>query len=251
MLPQPLHNPQLGQLLEQAYDIAEERADYQLQWLQTVGDCLNNLYGAENFIVTAQNRVLYTVNKVWEALSRDATYKWDYDFMIWAKKYTQRRGKLPADETIHNKITVHRDWVAECVIELPETVSIPERDESGKPTGNIIKIPFNAEECDYSKLLQARATAKDGALTAEAWSVLMDPYQTVNQLQKAMGKTKAQEEGDLKFYEQDGIIVAEKYGHRVEILMPIFEHLRDPLFKEAVAHVYGTLGITIPSELTK
>lgn len=249
MLPQQFNNDSLGYLLEQAVHIAEEKPAYQEQWLLSVGGYLVDLYKLEDFTVMAQNKALYTVNKAWEGLSRDATHKWQYDFLTWAKAFTKRRGVDPADETIENKITVYRDWVAEPIIKFPEFVAIDERDGAGRETGNIIKIEFDPEKCDYSKLLQARRAAKEGVLSDEAWSILLDPYKTVKQLQRAMGQTQDRDPSDLKFYQQEGIIIAEKLGHRVEVLAPIFDNIADPLFKEAVAHAYGVLGITIPAEL--
>lgn len=247
-----LQKNDISTLLDKTEYISECSIEEQQDWVMSVGQALMSTYNLEDLTVMTQNKILYNMACVWEDLSKDATYKWEWDFYKWAKAFTKRRGVEPADITIDNKITIYRDWVAQGLIEYPEEVDIPERDEAGRPTGQIIKIPFDPNLCDYSKLLVSRGTARKGEMTDQAWSLLMDPYATVRQLEVAMGlgnTPPAPPEDEIEFIEEGGIIYAKKYGHEVAILETLFENTTDPLFKEAVSAVYAKFGLKLPFEV--
>lgn len=239
-------------LLGQADDITEYAPEVQQNWLLSLGKVLMDWENLTDMTIQMENRILYTAASIWPGLSKDATYKWEWDFYSWAKAFTKRRGEDPAKETIDNRITVYRDWIALETIEYPQEVDMPERDEAGRPTGNIIKVEFDPAQCDYSKLLVARGTARKGEMTPQAWSLLMDSQATVSQLKEAIGKGKKNPPDDnenLKFVEEGGIIYGVKYGHEVAIMETLFENDTDPLFKEAVSQIYSMMGLEVPFEL--
>lgn len=240
-------------LLDQAEVIVDYPPEIQQTWLLSLGQILMSWEDLTDMTIMIQNRILYITASVWDKFSKDATYKWEWDYYIWAKAFTKRRGKDPAKETIDNRITVYRDWVALETIEYPNEVDMPERDEAGRPTGQIIKVDFDPAQCDYSKLLVARGTAKRGEMTPQSWSLLMDPHATVRQLEESIGlgsKEPPQDDNaDLKFIEEGGIIYGVKFGHEVAIMETLFENDTDPLFKEAVGHIYSMMGLEVPFEL--
>lgn len=240
-------------LLGQVETITELEPKTQEIWLLALGHVLMDWESLTDMTIQMENRILYTAASVWNGLSKDATYKWEWDFYTWAKAFTKRRGKDPAKETIDNRITVYRDWIALETIEYPHEVDMPERDEAGRPTGQIIKVDFDPAQCDYSKLLVARGTAKRGEMTPQSWSLLMDPHATVRQLEESIGlgaKGPPQDDNaDLKFIEEGGIIYGVKFGHEVAIMETLFENDTDPLFKEAVGHIYSMMGLEVPFEL--
>lgn len=239
-------------LLSQAETIVDYPPEVQQNWLLSLGGVLMDWENLTDMTIMMQNRILYTAASIWEGLSRDATYKWEWDYYSWAKAFTKRRGKDPAQETIDNRITVYRDWVAQDLIEYPHEVDMPEKDEAGRPTGQIIKMEFDPAQCDYSKLLVARGTARRGEMTPQAWSILADPHATVRQLEEAIGLSKPAApppEDDLKFVQEGGIIYGVKFGHECPIMETLFENSKDPLFKEAITHIFNMMGLEVPFEL--
>lgn len=247
-------------------EIVNKSYQDQLNWLVDAGKSLQRWNDAEDHSIMAQAEILYTVWSVWEAannpqglsLKDEAKSPWGYDFYKWAKAYSKRRAlKEPADETITNKITVYRDFIAEQTIEYPEVVYLPKRDEYGRIINpELIEesdwevVEFNPKDCDYGKLLVCRGAARRGEMSPEAWSALRDPHATVSELKLAIKGDKEKDKGDsqddFSIYEQDGIIYGCCNGHRVAVLQALLENSGDEVFNRTICHILKAAGLSVP-----
>jgi hypothetical protein len=223
--------------------------------LDNLGQELERWSQLENVTTMVQAEILYRVYSLWDAgLSSEVTAQYDHNFYNWAKRI-KSTSKEPAKITIENKITVYRDWVGEKVIDCPDTVHIPCRDDSGKLIDRSlcsedawVEVDFNPAECDYGKLLVARGAARRGEMTPEAWSALADPYATVNELKTAISAerpTPHKTNNGMRLWEEEGIIYARENGDKVAVASLVFDDSGNPLFAKAMAHLLGTLGLEV------
>jgi len=243
-------------------NVSELAPQDQQLWLLGMGNLLLGLENAEDFTMMSESRVLYTVWKHWEELNVVVKKKWNGDFYKWATSYTKRRAnREPARTTIDNKITVYRDWEAESVIDCPETVFIPNRDEFGKQvdptlTGEKawVEIPFDPAQIDFGKKLVARGTAKDGMMTPDAWTALCDPFATVDELKSEIKAAKKPAEEnktdvvmrnglDFTFFEQNGLLYVGMAGTVIAFARILTENKDSPLACRAVEHMLTAIGI--------
>ena len=247
-------------------EISKSSALEQELWLEEMGDALQTWGDIEDKTVMAQAQILYNVWSVWDVTNNpervsildEAKTQWGYDFMVWAKSFTKRRAlREPADETITNKITVYRDWKAQELIEYPEHVYLPPRDNKGRilegeysNLDNWEQVEFDPADCDYGKLLVARGAAKRGDMTPEAWSALRDPHSTVAELKSALiGKADSNSPDDEAIFYDNGIIYGYQDGKKVAVLQSLFENSSDPLFNKTLTHILRAAGISVPAEI--
>jgi hypothetical protein len=246
--------------------VTEQSAKEQENWLISKGKELEQKETEEDNIIVAQGKVLYEVWSVWDAsnnddkksLTNEAKWAWGYDFYAWAKAYTKRRaGREPAKETIDNKITIYRDYIALQLIEAPAVVYIPKRNEFGKLVDPLLEDENAWEEIepdfanvDYGKMLVARGSARRREMTPDAWSALFDPYASVNTLKEALGHVqKRQHEEDNDFYlvEEEGIIYGCCNGTKKAVFQVLFENDEgDDLFHRTLCHVLKAIGVHVP-----
>lgn len=247
--------------------ITQKSTNEQEQWLTQKGSELKQAENDEDNAILRQAKILYEVWSVWssdhnpqgESLSNEAKWAWNYDFYAWAKAFTKRRaGREPANNTIDNKITIYRDYIAQETIEAPEKVFIPKRDEFGKLVDPLLEDEKAWEEvepdfskCDYGKLLVARGTARTGQMTPDAWSALLDPYASVSTLKEALGQAKKQNDGgsndDFYLTEEEGIIFGCSQGKKIPVFQVLFENDDgNELFRRALCHVLKAAGIHVP-----
>lgn len=247
-------------------DITATTYEEQQKWLVEVGNNLTKWNDIEDWSIMAQAEILYTVWSLWESdnnvdglsLRNEAKSPWEYDYYKWAKSYSKKRAlKEPAYETINNKITIYRDWIAEQTIEYPEVVFIPKRNEFGLLVDPNLdndeaweQVSFDPKKIDYGKLLVSRGSARKQKLSPEAWSTLADPYATVHDLKVAIKgdetlKTKDDKE-DFSIYEEEGIIYGYSNGKSVAVLQAIFENSSDELFSKTLCHILTAAGLKVP-----
>lgn len=246
--------------------ITYHSAETQENWLVEVGNHLKEWERIEDNVVMTQCQILYSVWRIWESgnnpegefLSQEATYRWDYDFYKWAKAYSKRRSlKDPADITIGNKISVYRDWIAESLIEYPDKVYIPKRDKYGHLIDPNLKkdeaweeVEFDPKDCDYSKLLVSRGSARKGEMSPESWSALRDPYSTVAVLKENMRRDT--QEDDFRMVEENGIIYGISKGRKKAIFQVLFENDEgDDLFSRSLCFGLKAMGLHVPLEYQK
>lgn len=237
-------------LIIQADIITDQNPQTQENWLIQIGQNLQGLEKIEDGIIMLQAKVLYEVWSIWEAshndegrfLNQEATQKWQYSFHNWAKAYTKKRAlREPHQTTIDNKIRVYKKWST--LIEPPQTVLIPKRDEWGYEIGEE-EVDFNFEDCDFGKLLISTVPASKGEMSPEAWSALRDPYTTVETLEEKLGKRQPKSPDTFYLIEQDGIIYGCQDGARKAVLQVIFENDEgDELFHRTLNHVLKALGL--------
>lgn len=237
----------------------------QEQWLVQKGIELKTGEDEEDSAVLKQCRILYEVWSIWDAqnnpegecLENSAKWQWSYDFYKWAKSYTKRRaGRFPSNETIDNKITVWRDYIAKEEIEAPEIVYIPRRDEFGKLVDPTLEdenaweaITPDFSKTDHGKLLVARGSARRREMTPEAWSALFDPYASVNTLKEALGQSQKKQPDNNDFYlvEEEGIIYGCQNGTKKAVFQVLFENDEgDDLFHRTLCHVLKAIGCHVP-----
>lgn len=246
--------------------ITEKSTKEQEQWLVQKGNELKQGEDEEDSAILKQCKVLYDVWSIWDASNNDngeslenaAKWQWGYDFYTWAKSYTKRRaGKFPAKETIDNKITVWRDYIAKEEIEAPEVVYIPRRDEFGKLVDPLLEdenaweaITPDFTKTDHGKLLVARGTARKGEMTPEAWTAVFDPYASVATLKEALGQSSRkphEDNDDFYLIEEDGIIYGCSNGTRKPVFQVLFENDEgDELFQRTLCHVLKAIGCHVP-----
>ena len=254
-------------LANKAYEVADLDPLDQQTWLLNMGNMLLGLGNMGDFTTMSESQVLYTVWKCWEDLSMDVKKKWGGDFYKWAGSFTKKRAnKEPVRVTIDNKITVYRDWEAEKVIEYPDTVYVPKRDEFGKAADPSLAgedawvlIPFDPSQIDFGKKLIARGTAKDGLLTAEAWTAMADPFATVEDLKTEIRAAKQrsgiEEETsksevlmrnrlDFTFFEQSGLLYVGMAGTVIAFARLLSENKDSPLVRRAIEHMLSVIGVT-------
>lgn len=251
-------------LVSKSLLITDQVPEVQEEWLVQVGQHLMQWEGIREGIIILECEILYHVWLVWDSdhnreghfLSREATYRWQHDFYHWAKAYTKTQvNKEPHQITIDNKIANYRDWGEQGIIEPPEAVYIPRRDNYGQLINPNLtqedaweKVDFNFKDCGYSKLLVSRTTAKKGEMSPEAWSALRDPYATVQELKNAIEGDRAKNKNLDDFYllEEDGIIYGCEKGRRAPALQAIFDNMDDPLAQRAYCHILRAAGLKIP-----
>ncbi|MBE3049044.1 hypothetical protein IMZ48_42405 [Candidatus Bathyarchaeota archaeon] len=254
-------------LANRAYEVVDLDPQDQQTWLLNMGNMLLGLGNMGDFTTMSESQVLYTVWKCWEDLSVEVKKKWEGDFYKWAASFTKRRAnKEPAKVTIDNKITVYRDWEAENVIEYPDTVYVPKRDVFGKAADPSlagedawVSVPFDPSQIDFGKKLIARGTAKDGLMTAEAWTAMADPFATVEDLKteiKAAKRRSGTEEEtnkpdvvmrnglDFTFFEQNGLLYVGMAGTVVAFARLLSENRDSPLARRAMEHMLSAIGVT-------
>ncbi len=254
-------------LANKAYEVADLDPLDQQAWLLNMGSMLLGLGNMGDFTVMSESQVLYTVWKCWEDLSMEVKKKWEGDFYKWAASFTKKRAnKEPAKVTIDNKITVYRDWEAEKSIEYPDTVYIPKRDEFGRTADPSLAgedawtgVPFDPSQIDFGKKLIARGTAKDGLMTAEAWTAMADPFATVEDLKteikRAKGHSGTEEEVskpdvmmrnglDFTFFEQNGLLYVGMAGTVIAFARLLSENSDSPLARRAIEHMLSAIGVS-------
>ncbi len=248
----------------QAGNISELAPQDQQLWLLGMGNLMLGLENAEDFTMMSESQVLYSVWKCWDGLHVAVKKKWNGDFYKWAASYTKRRaGHVPAKVTIDNKITVYRDWVAEKMVKCPETVFIPNRDEFGRQvdptlTGEKawVEVPFDPSQIDFGKKLIARGTAKDGMMTPDAWTAMVDPFATVEDLKYEIKRAKKPEGEttvkpdvvlrnglDFTFFEQNGVLFVGMAGTVIAFARLLVENKDSPLVCRAIEHMLSAIGI--------
>ncbi len=246
--------------------VTEQSAKDQEQWLVQKGIELKQGEDDEDSAILKQAKVLYEVWIIWDAannpegksLKNEAKWSWGYDFYKWAKSYTKRRAnRFPSNETIDNKISVYRDYIADEVIEAPEVVFIPKRDEFGNLVDPTLEdenaweaITPDFSKTDHGKLLVARGSARRREMTPDAWSALFDPYASVNTLKEALGQSSRkqhEENNDFYLIEEEGIIYGCCNGTRKAVFQVLFENDQgDDLFQRTLCHVLKAIGVHVP-----
>ncbi len=257
----------VSSLANKAYGVADLGPQEQQTWLLSMGKMLLGLNNMDDFTMMSESQVLYTVWKSWEDLSVEVKKKWEGDFYKWAASFTKKRAnKEPARVTIDNKVTVYRDWEAEKAIEYPDTVYIPKRDEFGKAADPSLAgedawtaVPFDPSLIDFGKKLIARGTAKDGLMTAEAWTAMADPFATVEDLKteiKAAKRRSGTEEEvskpdvvmrnglDFTFFEQNGLLYVGMAGTVIAFARLLSENKDSPLARRAIEHMLSAIGVS-------
>ncbi|RJQ27297.1 hypothetical protein C4577_01645 [Candidatus Parcubacteria bacterium] len=258
-----------SELVEKSYHITDYPSEVQEDWLKKIGQNLKSVEELEGHLIMLQAKVLYHVWEIWDStnnhegrsLSLEAKAPWQHDFYKWAKAYTKRRAtREPHKTTIDNKIITYKDWKAEGLIEYPEYVFVPKRDDYGQLLQpDLTKeeaweaVKFDPNDCEYGKLSICRVAAKRNQMSPEAWSALRDPYATENDLQGALAgdRTRNRHREDDYFLSFDnGLIYACTVdGCRVDVLQVIYENEGDELFKKALSHILTAAGLPVPLEL--
>ena len=230
-----------------------ETTDRQTKLLDEMGQHLQGWHKVENISVWQQCKILYEVWRVWNNLNTETISHWNYDFYNWAKYFTSQNNTEPAKQTIDNKISVYRDFVAECVIDAPDKVEIPIRDANGNMTGDCIEIEPDFNDCPYSKLLQVRGKARNGEMTNEAWSALFDDGASVRDLQDELNFDKQWKERGKNFriYEQDGIIYAYQDGDNVALAHLLVENEDKPLWGKGIEQLLKSVRCHTKLEYVK
>lgn len=243
-----------------------ESADNQTIWLHETGRQLHGWVTLTSFSLLQQCKILYHVHKVWvreNALTLTATGPWDNDFMKWAKANTQTRNAIdpntgeivePATSTISNKIGVYRDLFAERTFTLPTTIEIPKRTDTGLIIeGDMIEIAPDFSQCDFTKLLTAKGRILRDEMTDQDWSVLFDPYATVDELIEVFGGPKGSGAGmsssDFRVFFDNGWLCAYE-GGMVEQLFVMNDTTNSELWRKGIGFVLGSMGIKeLPAEV--
>ena len=235
----------------------------QAEWLSDMGSHLQGWEVVVDLSIMSQCKILYTVYKHWtnESLMKEVTSRWGYDFYKWAKAHTKQRSLEPSQNTIENKITVYRDYIAEGKVEKPGIVFIPKRDDKGKiidDSNDEGWIELRDKEidfgmCDYSKLLVARGTARKNDMTPEAWTSLFDPYETVEDLKHKLdgirnGDSTHDKSDNFHLFERDGIIYASKNGETCPICVILFDEKENPLWYMGLDQLLSSVKVKIPLE---
>lgn len=248
-------------------DIIHADSNAQFDWLRSMGRALSSVQTLEEFSQASEGKILYYVWKNWDSLYAKAKSSWDNNFYNWAFSFSRKRAsREPARITIDNKISVYRDWESdEKTIEHPETVCVTKRDECGRPTDEVVEIKFFPEKIDYSKKLVARGAARDGILTEEAWSVLADPYCTVDDLKEEIRIAKEKKARktdsitsdddeksdivkrsnlDFRFFRQNDLLYVGMNGTVFAFARLLSENNDSPLVNRAINHMLTAIGIS-------
>jgi hypothetical protein len=260
-------------LIKELEVIQSQEYGVQLDWLRDLGEILSSDETVQDLIMFRKCRVLYTARHAWENLEDEVKGHWNYDFYCWARAYTKSRARQPAKSTIRNMIATYNVFVASGEVELPKTVELPKRTETGRVIrdGKImgfLVVDFSIAHVDYSKLLVSKSYAlKCGSLPDEIWTAIADPYVGVKELiirikrlerlESEQGSSSelldGNENGQVKskFYEQEGIIFAAKNGRRIPLFGLMLEEANDPFFYEAVVDLFELIQLEVPEYLMK
>ena len=263
--------PANTQLLDEVLSIVNSPTDLQLDWLNRAGNMVMAWDHLRSITTMREAEVLYAVHKIWPAheddadkrLSWEAVMPWDADFFEWARAFTRKQSKEPANVTILNKVSVYRDWASsdEAVIEYPETVDIPKRNHKGaidNPDGvaesDWVQVTFDPRAADYAKLLVARGTARKGEMPPEAWTAIADPYSTVDDVRRAMKgeqdtDSNGKDDSTLRIWFSDGLVYATKGEFTAAFMMVLEDSVDIPLVREALARILGAFGEVLPDDI--
>jgi len=245
-------------LITEGMNIVEKNYSTQEKWLIEMGQNLQQWGNINNYIIDEQAKTLWVVWSIWEksnnqqgvSLDLESKSKWEYDFYNWAKNFTKNiPGKEPAEITIHNKITTYRDWEGECIIEYPEYVEIPIRDNQDNIVDGLTeRIEFDPKDCAYGKKLVCRATARKGEMTPHAWSALRDSHVTVGELKNIIKNKPSIEQSDFFIFEDNGIIYGCENGKSLPVMQTLIENSSEELFTKTICHILKASGIQVPLE---
>jgi hypothetical protein len=243
---------QTTNLLDQSIDILSQAPIEQENWLKQVGSILTKWGELENYSIMAQSKVLYNVWSIWKpenndygvSLSIEVTGLWDYDFYKWAKVYSRSNAIEPSHITIGNKISVYRDYKGQELIEYPEYVEIPIRDDLGNETGEIERKQFDIMECNYSKLLVCRNKARKGEMTQEHFNALADAHVSVNKFKTLLEQKEIPPKNDdFRIFEKDGFICAYENGKVIELAQILYENGSNQTFLRGLNHLSQVLSL--------
>lgn len=251
-------------------DVASLVLTEQTQWLRNMGSMLMGVQRIDDFAQASEGKILYSVWKRWEDIDNQAKTSWEGDFYNWANAFTKKRpNREPAKITVDNKIAVYRDWEGEKVIPCPESVYIHNRNEVGiavneKLENAWVEVKFDLEGIDYSKKLVARGAARDGLMTPEAWSVMADPFSTVEELKSEIRCARENKDGidgtvkqevisrnglEFRFFRQNDLLYVGMGGTVLAFARLLSENNDSPLVKRAMSHMLGAIGVdTSPLE---
>ena len=144
--------------------VLEYHFETQKNWLKTIGEAIKHTGNIGNLLLNIEAQLVYSVWEVWEGtdkngnfLSREAKVDWDGDFFRWAKTFTRKQIREPAETTIKHKITTHAYWDAAIpeseaednadVIIYPDDIFIPRRNGNGEIINDEWKqIKFNKQK---------------------------------------------------------------------------------------------------------
>ena len=251
-------------LVENATILADMDAKTQEQWLADASFALQNWGRAQDYTIMMEAQVLWTVYKAWGSdgdngsLREEVKSPWDYDYYKWARMFTKRGTRRPANITILNKISVYRDWVAERNIDYPDTVFIPKRNVFGELEGPELieeedweEVSFSPMDCDYSKLLIARGGARSGEMNDHAWTVLRDPFATAEDLSTTLKQGRdyvKSDSNEFRIYQDAGMFFAEEDGLACAFLTIVPESLSQKVGRKALARIKKVLGLPAGDE---
>ena len=226
----------------------------QVDWLKYLGATIQQRDIIINTTTMEQCKVLYYVHCAWIGglIREEVKGFWGLDFYKWAKAFSQRRGKELAQNTIDNRITVYRDYIAEEVIEAPEYIEVQKRDDYGKLiAGKFEKIKPDFKNCDFTKLLNARKIARQGTMTPIAWSMLFDPLTTVEQLKMELKNIVVGHSEDISMYEQDGIVYAKEKACEPVPICFLVDDFQNVTWQKGIQKLLEGVAITPPLEYIK
>jgi hypothetical protein len=244
-------------------DVLSAEPEAQHAWLCAMGASLGAWHKIKVASTMKEAEILYYVSLVWpssdkaECVSADAVLPWDGDYYRWARTFTKKQGREPANITIANKVTVYRDWVAEGNLQYPETVSVPKRDENGHQRENLaeegawVEVPFDPVSLDYGKLLVARGAARREEMTPEAWTALADPYSTVQDLKGALFRdpVRSRRHDGLRIWVSDGIFYATLDAETTAFAMLLNDNMEMVSAQKGTARVLASFGAEMPEDV--
>lgn len=247
-------------------DVLSQNLEVQISWLEQVGVHLKTWDHIREMTTMKEAEILYSVNSVWPqetnddlALKSEAVERWGGDFFLWARAFTRRSSKEPSDVTVKNKVTVYRDWVAKSVIDYPEFVRVPKRDElgeildlTGEDEDAWEEIEFNPLRVDYGKLLVSRGAAKKGEMSDEAWTALADSYATVQELKKAIklkSKTESKADDSFRIWFDAGTFYATENGATSAFAGLLLDNLDNKLSQRGAEQMLATWGLEMPDDV--
>ena len=241
-------------VINQITQIANKNPEDQEEWLKELGKCLSSWGGVAAVSKLQETKLLYHAKLAWDGngdvqpLSEQAKRNWNCDFYKYVNAFLIRDGEQPAPITIHNLISVWEDWNVKKEIEYPATVLLPKRDDSGNIVNieEFVEVPFNPEQSTYSKLLVARARARNGELSPSGWAALMDTKISIPQLKSIMSSDappKTTDDKEFYVFYKDGVLFGVENGDVVAAFRVVDENTSNHIGVRTIEFILKSLGI--------
>lgn len=199
-------------------------------------------------IEVVEASIYHAVKTLWDnkTIAQEIRNEYEDDFYKWAVMVSLKGREEVSPVTVQNKIRVYDTWFSEeNKIEPPPQVYLPVYDD----TGDYVKeVDFNLADVPFTKLLVSTVPARDGNMSEECWTGLIDPAASVEDLKQEIRKARQIDNGgddndkpESEIWNNHGIIYYSEDGVTTEVAQLLYSE--QPLNKFAINYLLQAFGL--------